>query len=83
MQFQADILEVPLSRPSHVEATVQGATMLAAIGAGLWKADNIPDNLAQSTQKFISEITTEKRQILLDGWHNAVNKCLSSVKISA
>ena len=76
MQFQSDILQVPLTRPSHVEATVQGATILAAIGNGLWRADNIPSVLTESSQTFISKMSRGTGRVLIDGWHQAVNKCL-------
>ena len=36
MQFQADILGVPIERPSVVESTALGAAYLAGIGAGMW-----------------------------------------------
>jgi glycerol kinase len=36
MQFQADVLGVPIVRPQMVEATALGAAMLAGIGVGLW-----------------------------------------------
>ena len=80
MQFQADILQVPLMRPSHVEATVQGATMLAAIGQGLWQADNIPDALVNLGQTFTGKMSKEEGQIIIDNWHKAVDKCLFNIK---
>jgi glycerol kinase len=80
MQFQADILQVPLIRPSHVEATAQGATMLAAIGQGLWQADNIPSALVDLGQTFTVKMTQDKGQISINNWHKAVDKCLFNTK---
>ena len=37
MQFQADLLGIPISRPGLVETTALGAALLAGIGAGWWK----------------------------------------------
>jgi glycerol kinase len=37
MQFQADLLGVPVVRPRQAESTAQGAAFLAGLGAGLWK----------------------------------------------
>jgi glycerol kinase len=45
MQFQSDLLDVPLVRPRCAETTAMGAAMIAGIGAGVWK--NI-----QEVQKF-------------------------------
>jgi glycerol kinase len=41
MQFQADILGVPIVRPQMVEATALGAAMLAGIGVGQWKQSDL------------------------------------------
>ncbi|MCA8924062.1 MAG: glycerol kinase GlpK, partial [Planctomycetes bacterium] len=37
MQFQADMLGIPVARPKNVETTAQGAAFLAGLGCGLWK----------------------------------------------
>ncbi len=41
MQFQADILNLPVDRPSVIESTALGAAMLAGIGAGLYTMDDL------------------------------------------
>ena len=38
MQFQADLLGVPVARPDVVETTALGAAALAGLGVGVWKA---------------------------------------------
>ena len=38
MQFQADLLRVPVERPKVVETTAWGAACLAGLGVGLWKS---------------------------------------------
>ena len=37
MQFQADLLGVPVDRPTVIETTAAGAAFLAGLGVGLWK----------------------------------------------
>ena len=37
MQFQADLLGIPIERPAMVESTALGAALLAGIGAGIWE----------------------------------------------
>ena len=37
MQYQADLLDVPVERPEVVETTAWGAACLAGLGAGVWK----------------------------------------------
>ena len=36
MQFQADILQVPVDRPAEPESTARGAAFLAGLGVGFW-----------------------------------------------
>jgi glycerol kinase len=38
MQFQADVLGVPVARPDVIETTALGAAGLAGLGAGVWKS---------------------------------------------
>jgi glycerol kinase len=38
MQFQADVLGVPVARPDLIETTALGAAGLAGLGAGVWKS---------------------------------------------
>lgn len=38
MQFQADLLQVPLQRPIHLDSTALGAAYLAGLGVGFWKS---------------------------------------------
>jgi glycerol kinase len=38
MQFQSDLLEVPLQRPIHLDSTALGAAYLAGLGVGYWKS---------------------------------------------
>lgn len=78
MQFQSDILAVPLSRPDNVESTVKGATILAAIGQGLWQSNDLPDILLSEGCQFTQTMTQNEREQLINGWHKAINKSLSN-----
>jgi glycerol kinase len=72
MQFQADILGVPVERPDMVETTAAGAAALAGLAADVWK--DIDD--FQATRRFTSFGPTMRRDhahSLLAGWHRAVN----------
>lgn len=40
MQFQADLLGIPVLRPKNIETTVKGAALLAGLGVGYWKNKN-------------------------------------------
>ena len=41
MQFQADMLDIPIVRPSIVDSTVAGAAYLAGVSIGLWKPQDV------------------------------------------
>lgn len=72
MQFQSDILGVPVERPMISEITALGAAYLAGLAAGFWKSrEELRANyLVDKT--FVPRISSEKRKELLDGWKRAV-----------
>ncbi len=76
MQFQADILDVPVIRPRYVETTALGAGMLAGLATGVWDdADALADiNPPQRT--FEPAMSQDRREALLAGWHKAVERTL-------
>ena len=74
MQFQADMLDVPVNRPKCVESTALGAAYLAAIGVGLYRDESDVLHYWQSEKIFtpaMSEVERAKRQ---RGWTKAVEK---------
>lgn len=72
MQFQSDILNVPVERPMISETTALGAAYLAGLASGFWKSkDELRANyLVEET--FIPSIGTRERNKLLEGWKRAV-----------
>lgn len=74
LEFQSDIMNMPLYRPDCIETTSLGAAYLAGLATGYWKnTDDIISNW-QIDCKFQPSMKEEKRQELLEGWHKAV-KC--------
>ena len=74
MQFQSDILDATVDRPSCIETTALGAAYLAGLATGYYKdKDEIKRNW-QLGKAFEPEIEEEKRESLLKGWKRAV-KC--------
>jgi glycerol kinase len=71
MQFQADVLGVPVERPDVIETTAMGAAGLAGIAAGVW-----PDAQAffasRSYQRFSPAVGTTVARQGLGGWRRAV-----------
>lgn len=71
MQFQADVLAVPVDRPVLVETTAQGAAFLAGLGVGLWKPSQL-EKLRRRDRVFRPRMRAEQRELLYQGWRRAV-----------
>jgi glycerol kinase len=72
MQFQADLLGVPIERPKIVETTALGAALLAGLGAGVWKSANDLDRVRKRDRVFKPRMKPERREALCQGWRRAV-----------
>jgi glycerol kinase len=74
MQFQADLLGVPVVRPAVLETTALGAAYLAGLQTGFW------DDLAAVAQqwredaRFVPAIGEERRLSALATWRRAVER---------
>ncbi|MDH3303733.1 MAG: glycerol kinase GlpK [Gammaproteobacteria bacterium] len=74
LQFLADILDIPVERPTNVESTVLGAAYLAGYGAGIVKSVRELSALWQPDKVFEPQMNAEHRDRLLRGWQVAVNR---------
>ena len=72
MQFQSDISNMKIERPSCVETTALGAAYLAGLGAGFWSDKEEIKKNSRMEKEFSPEISDEKRKKLLSGWQRAV-----------
>jgi glycerol kinase len=73
MQFQADILGVPVVLPLLAETTALGAASLAAVGAGLWTLDGVRAGWRERA-RFEPAMDEGRRAELVAGWHDAVRR---------
>lgn len=73
MQFQSDMLNVPVERPKVIETTVMGAAYLAGICVGLWTQEDIASHRKIDTV-FAPTFSEEKRKRLYDKWLQAVSR---------
>jgi len=74
MQFQADILGLPVVRPRLIETTVVGAAFLAGLGCGLWRDSHEIENVWQEDRRFTPEMGATQRERLYVGWQEAVER---------
>ena len=72
MQFQSDMLDVPVERPVVQETTALGAAYLAGLAVGYWKNKEEIANQWKKERTFTAQLATEKRDELYEGWQKAV-----------
>ena len=76
MQFQADILNVSITRPSMVDSTVEGAACLAGVTIGLWKPKNLL-KIKKIERIFKPRMPRKEVEAKYDGWKHAVRQALT------
>jgi glycerol kinase len=74
MQFQADILGVPLVRPKVWETTALGAAYLAGLATGFWKNIHELQSQWQRERTFQPAMDRERAAALRRGWRKAVER---------
>lgn len=73
MQFQADMLGVPVRRGANVESTAWGAAMLAGLGVGFWASlDAIPPSAAE--RSFEPALGLPERDRIRRDWARAIER---------
>ena len=74
MQFQADILGVPVVRPKITETTALGAAYLAGLAVGYWKDPGEIATQWQIDHVFEPALSPERREELRAGWTKALDR---------
>lgn len=77
MEFQSDVLNVPVERPTINETTALGAAYLAGLAVGFWKS---PDEISTQwaiDKKFVPKMDTDYRTKLFNGWKKAIQATMA------
>jgi glycerol kinase len=74
MQYQADILGVPVVRPRNLQTTAAGAAFLAGIGAGVWEAPDEIRGSWRAEKTFRPKMDDSARAQALEKWKRAVER---------
>ncbi len=74
MQFQADVLGVPVVRPKIYETTALGAAYLAGLAVGFWKNTDALAAQWQLDRRFEPAMSAARRAALKAGWTKAVKR---------
>ncbi len=73
MQFQADVLGVPVILPAIPETTALGAAYLAGVGTGLWTIDHVSRSFSERA-RYEPAMAADERAALLAGWGRALER---------
>ena len=74
MQFQADILQVPVVRPKVIETTAMGAAYLAGLAVGFWKDRADVSKAWQTDRIFTPLLTSDEAEHRRSRWREALRR---------
>ena len=74
LQFQADILDLPVERPVVAETTALGAAYLAGLAVGFWQDTADVESNWELDRRFESAMDAPRRTRLRRGWKSAVER---------
>jgi glycerol kinase len=77
MQFQADILGVPVVRPAMTETTALGAAFLAGLSVGFWKDLQTVYEMPREERRFEPSLPRSKVDALRQRWNEAISRTKS------
>ena len=79
MQFQADLLGIPVDRPAMVETTAAGSAFLAGLAVGFWSDPGELAGARATERRFEPTMSRDQADALYDGWKQAVARAASQV----
>lgn len=74
MQFQADILDVPVLRPQNTETTAQGAAFIAGLESGMWSTKSEIMEIWTLDRRFTPCMEEKEREEKYRGWKRAAER---------
>ncbi len=77
MEFQSDILDVPVERPVINETTALGAAYLAGLAVGFWESQEEIAKQWAVDRTILPKMSDENRNKLYDGWKKAVKATMA------
>lgn len=74
LQFQADLLGIPVVRPAITETTSMGAAFLAGLAVGFWKNTEEIESHWKADKEFHPSMARSQADRLRDRWHQALER---------
>ena len=78
MQFQADLLGIPVVRPQVIETTALGAAYLAGLACGVYRSTDELSRLWLADRRFVPTMSRDRAQALIQGWERAVRQAVAT-----
>lgn len=76
LQFQSDILDIPVSKPTCLESTAIGAAFMAGLGSGFFSSLDEISNAHTIAKNFHPKMNQTEAKKLCKGWENAVKSAM-------
>jgi glycerol kinase len=77
MQFQADLLGIPVVRPKVIETTALGAACLAGLACGVYTSTAELSRQWRAERTFVPTMSRDRAQALMSGWERAVRQAVA------
>ncbi|MDZ5457132.1 glycerol kinase GlpK [Azohydromonas lata] len=77
MQFQSDLLGIPVVRPRVIETTALGAAYLAGLATGVWKGTGELAQQWQAERRFLPTMERSEAQARMERWEHAVRQTVA------
>jgi glycerol kinase len=74
MQFQADLLGIPVVRPAVTATTALGAAYLAGLATGVYRSTSELSGLWRSERRFLPTLAPVRAKELMERWEHAVRQ---------
>ena len=78
MQFQADLLGIPVVRPACVETTALGAAYLAGLSSGVYQSTEELSALWKAERRFMPTLSKDRADELMQSWEQAVRQTVAA-----
>ena len=77
MQFQADISNLTIERPTNIETTALGAALLAGLGSGFWSDPSQFTKFRKINKRFKPKMDCKKDSTYIENWNKAIARTLT------
>jgi glycerol kinase len=78
MQFQADLLGIPVVRPVVIETTALGAAYLAGLSSGIYSSTDELSAMWRAERRFLPTLSSSHASELMEQWEHAVRQTVRS-----